>query len=140
MEAFSGTQTDDQQTVVANLASSNTDATVMDSIAPNTNLFLGNVDLANGTYTGVATGYAPDLTVSVTVLDNKITNILIISHNENNIKYYGKAIDAIPTAIITNQTPVVDSISGATCTSIGIKQAVLNALSQAVIDGTLPCL
>jgi len=139
-EVFSGTQTVDQPTVTTNVASSNTDATVVNSIVPNINLFLGNVDLANGTYTGVATGYAPGLTVSVTVLDNKITDIQIISHNENNIKYYGKAIDAIPTAIITNQTPIVDSISGATYTSTGIKQAVLNALGQAVIDGTLPSL
>lgn len=138
LEAFTGNQTADQQTEVANVASSNTDATVIDSVTSNTNLFLGNVDLANGTYIGVGTGYAPDLTVSVTVLDNKITNIQIISHNENNVKYYGKAIDAIPTAIISNQTPVVDSISGATYTSTGIKQAVLDALSQAVIRGTLP--
>lgn len=136
LRAFTGNQTADQQTV----ASSNTDATVVDSVASSTNLFLGSVDLANGTYTGVGTGYAPNLTVSVTVLDNKITAIQIISHNENNVKYYGKAIDAIPTAIIANQTPVVDSISGATYTSTGIKQAVLDALSQAVIRGALPSL
>lgn len=140
LETFSGNQTTEQPIEVANVAPSNTDTTVIDSVVSNTNFFLGTVELANGNYTGVGTGYAPDLTVSVTVLDNKITDIQIISHNENNVKYYGKAIDAIPTAIIANQTPIVDSVSGATYTSTGIKQAVLDALSQAVIRGTLPSL
>jgi uncharacterized protein with FMN-binding domain len=91
------------------VAPSNADTTVIDSVFSNTNLFLGNVELANGTYAGVGTGYGPNLTVSVTVLDNNITVIQIIFHNENNVKYYGKAIDAIPTAIITSP-PIVDSI------------------------------
>ncbi|MBU4439013.1 MAG: hypothetical protein KJ779_05535, partial [Firmicutes bacterium] len=94
LEAFSGNQTTEQPTEVANVTSANTNMTVIDTVVSNTNLFLGNVELANGTYTGVGTGYAPDLTVSVTVLDNKITDIQILSHNENNVKYYGKAIDA----------------------------------------------
>lgn len=43
-------------------------------------------------------------------------------------------------AIIANQTPIMDCVSGATYTSTGIKQAVLDALSQTVIRGTLPSL
>ena len=72
--------------------------------------------------------------------DNVITTVQVVSHNENNVKYYGKAIDAVPAAIIAAQTPVVDTISGATYTSNGIMQAVINALAPAVVSGTLPSL
>lgn len=105
-----------------------------------TNLFLGNVDLKDGTYTGVAEGYGPDLRVSVTVAQNILTTVQVVSHNENNEKYYGKAIDAVPAEIIAKQTPLVDTISGATFTSTGIIKAVIKALEPAVISGTLPSL
>jgi len=104
------------------------------------NLFLGDVDLKDGTYSGVADGYGPDLTVSVTVSGNIITDIQVVSHNEGGVKYFGKAIDAVPQAIIAAQNPVVDTISGATYTSNGIMRAVLNALETAVISGSLPSL
>lgn len=117
-----------------------TDSTVTDTVVTTANLFLGSVDLKDGTYTGVAEGYGPELTVSVTVVQNVITDVQVVSHNENNMKYYGKAIDAVPAAIIAAQTPVVDAISGATYTSNGIMQAVINALAPAVISGTLPSL
>ncbi|MBK5245314.1 MAG: FMN-binding protein [Eubacteriaceae bacterium] len=39
--------------------------------------------------------------------------------------------DAIPQAIIAAQNPVVNTVSGATYTSNGIRQAVLNALDTA---------
>ncbi len=116
------------------------DATVTDTVVTKANLFLGSIDLKDGTYTGVAEGYGPELTVSVTVAENVITAVSVVSHNENNVKYYGKAIDAVPAAIISAQTPVVDTVSGATYTSTGIMQAVINALGPAVISGTLPSL
>ncbi len=102
------------------------------------NLFLGDVDLKDGTYTGVAEGYGPDLTVNVTVVENVLTSVELVSHHENNEKYYGKAIDAIPAEILAEQTPLVDTVSGATLTSNGIIKAVINGLEAAVISGTLP--
>lgn len=116
------------------------DPTVTDTVVAKANLFLGSVDLKDGTYTGVAEAYGPELTVSVTVAGNVITDVHVVSHNENNVKYYGRAIDAVPAAIVAAQTPVVDTISGATYTSNGIMQAVINALAPAVISGTLPSL
>jgi len=138
-------------TEVAKANTGTTESSVIDTVVaqPSTtttpvvdkaNLFLGNVDLKDGTYTGVADGYGPNLTVSVTVSGNIITDIQVVSHNEKNVKYYGRAIDAVPRAIIAAQNPVVDTISGATYTSNGIMQAVLNALDTAVISGTLPSL
>ena len=117
-----------------------TSTNVTDTVVTKANLFLGSVDLKDGTYTGVADGYGPDLTVSVTVADNVITDVSVISHNEVGEKHYGVAIKAIPAAIVAQQTPVVDTISGATYTSNGVMKAVINALEPAVISGTLPSL
>lgn len=127
--------TTDQKT-----ATTSSGSTVTDTVVATANLFLGSVNLTDGTYIGVADGYGPDLTVSVTVAGNVISDVHVVSHNENNVKYYGRAIDAVPAAIIASQTPVVDAISGATYTSNGIMRAVINALEPAVISGTLPSL
>lgn len=123
-----------------NVTTNSSSTTVTDTVVTKANLFLGSVDLKDGTYTGVADGYGPDLTVSVTVAGNVITDVQIVSHNEVGEKHYGVAIEAIPAAIVAQQTPVVDTISGATYTSNGVMQAVINALEPAVISGTLPSL
>ncbi len=130
-DATSGANTDTRST---------TETTVPDAVTEKANLFLGTVDLMDGTYTGVADGYGPDLTVKVTVAGNVISTVQVVSHHEDGVSHYGRAIDAIPAAIVAQQTPVVDSISGATYTSDGIMKAVINALEPAVISGTLPSL
>lgn len=94
--------------------------------------------LKNGIYTGVADGYRPGLKVSVEIMNNTITSIEIIEHNEVNSRFYQKAFDSIPQAIVDNQSTELATTSGATFSSIGIMNAVNNALSQALIDGTLP--
>lgn len=105
----------------------------------NKKLLMGMADIKDGTYTGVAEGYGPDLTVAVSVLGNQIMSVEVVSHNENNVKYYGKAIDAVPAAIVAGQTPYVDTVSGATYTSNGIMQAVVNALEQGLVSGCICC-
>lgn len=120
-----------------NLSKQAKDLNQNNALVEKTNLFLGNIDLTDGTYTGLAEGYGPELTVSITVLNNELTDIQVVSHNENNEKYYSKAIDAIPSEMIAKQTILVDTISGATLTSNGIIKAVLNGLEPAVISGTL---
>jgi uncharacterized protein with FMN-binding domain len=92
----------------------------------------------DGVYTGEADGYRPGLKVSVSIKNNAITSVEILEHNEVNSRFYQKAMDAVPQKIIDNQSTDVDSVSGATFTSIGIKNAVNDALSKALISGTLP--
>jgi len=96
------------------------------------------VALKDGTYTGSADAYGPGLTVSVTVENGKVTSVEIVSHNEKNARYYQAPIQVIPEEIVQNQTLNVDIVSGATFTSIGIKNAVIDALSAAVLSGQLP--
>jgi len=83
----------------------------------------------DGTYTGVGKGKNPDLKVAVTIKDNKITNVEIVSNNETKGK---EALNTVPKKIIDTQSTSVDVVSGATMTSKGIMMAVNDALSQAV--------
>jgi uncharacterized protein with FMN-binding domain len=100
--------------------------------------FLENVILTDGTFTGEGEGFNPGIVVEITISDNKITNIVVIEHDENKEEYYGVPVETIPQEIIDEQNPVVDVVSGATCTSIGIMEAVLDALSKSIVEGELP--
>ncbi|SHI04151.1 FMN-binding protein [Clostridium grantii] len=85
----------------------------------------------DGTYEGKGNGYGRGLNVSVNIKDGEINDIVIVSHNEVGKQYYEQAFEEIPRAIIETQNIHVDSISGATNTSNGIKEAVGNALEEA---------
>lgn len=92
----------------------------------------------DGVYTGEATGYRDGLVVEVTIEDHRIVLIEVVNHNEKNERFYGVPIATIPGEIVATQDPIVDTISGATMTSIGIINATIDALEQALISGTLP--
>jgi uncharacterized protein with FMN-binding domain len=92
----------------------------------------------DGVYTGVATAFGPNLTVEVTIVSGEITDVVIVSHNEKNAMFYDPAFEAVPDDIVNNQSVEVDSVSGSTYTSVGVKNAVLDALAQALISGELP--
>lgn len=98
---------------------------------------LQNNEFKDGTFTGEATGYRAGLIVSVEIKDNEIINIEVTDHNEVNSRFYAKPIVTIPEEIIEAQTTEVDTVSGATFTSIGIINAVNDALSKALISGEL---
>jgi uncharacterized protein with FMN-binding domain len=110
--------------------------TTLDTLTSGEQLTYGN--FKDGTYTGSATGYGTGLTVEIILLDNTITSITIIDHNERNSQYYSKAFSTIPSKIISSQSLDVDTVSGATFSSVGIINAVNSALSMALIEGSLP--
>ena len=84
----------------------------------------------DGTYTGVGKGFRPGLTVSVTIKNDKMTNIQIVAINDTS-SYYSEPVNTIPSEIIQAQSTNVDAVSGATRSSDGIMMAVKDALSQA---------
>jgi len=90
-----------------------------------------NQKYIDGIYEGVAQGYGPDLKIQLVIGEGEIANIVVLSHNEQNEQYYQLPIIEIPKAIIEQQSPYVDTISGATYTSIGIINATIDALQQA---------
>lgn len=93
---------------------------------------------SDGTYTGVATGFSEGLTVEVVIKDNQIISVVIVEHFEMNENFWGIPVQLIPELIIEAQDPLVDSVSGASMTSIGIMNATINALEEAIIEGDLP--
>lgn len=94
-----------------------------------------SIDMASGNYTdgtyeGSATGYSQGIKVNVTVSGGKISNIDIVSHNETP-GFYEPAFQTVPQEIISKQSTDVDTVSGATYSSVGIINAVNDALSNA---------
>lgn len=84
----------------------------------------------DGTYEGEAEGFGGPISVSVTVEDGKVTELNILSAEKEDGAYLSMAKDIIPT-IIEQQTWDVDTISGATFSSTGIKNATQQALEKA---------
>ncbi|MCR3921787.1 MAG: FMN-binding protein [Firmicutes bacterium] len=86
-------------------------------------------ELANGTYTGSGEGLYSTITVEVTVAEGKITDVQVVSGSDTE-EYFAQAKNTIPQRIVDEQKIDVDVASGATFSSKGIKDAVLNALQQ----------
>ena len=85
----------------------------------------------DGIYTAEATGFEGQITVQVTVAEDKITDITILSA-EDEEEYLSRAKQVIP-AILEGQSPNVDTVSGATYSSTGILNAVKLALAKAAV-------
>lgn len=83
----------------------------------------------DGTYYGTGTGFGGLVKVEVVVADGKISNIRIVEHQDGG--EYMSSASSLLQAIISSQSTNVDTVSGATYSSVGLIQAVRNALSQA---------
>ena len=90
----------------------------------------------DGIYTAEAIGFEGKITVQVTVAEDKITDITILSA-EDEEEYLSRAKQVIP-AILEGQSPNVDTVSGATYSSTGILNAVKLALAKAAEPGETP--
>ena len=90
------------------------------------------VSLKDGIFKGTATGFRSGLTLQVELLDNRIESIEITDHREIGRDFWEYPMKVIPQAIIKTQNTKVDSVSGATATSLGIMAAVEDALKLAV--------
>ncbi len=88
----------------------------------------------DGIYYGTGTGFGGPLKVKVEISDGKITSIQIVENSDGS-GYISKA-SALISSIISKQSTNVDTVSGATYSSVGIIQAVRDALSQAATNGS----
>ncbi len=84
--------------------------------------------MESGDYEGIAETTLVKVTVTVTVLDHQITDIVINRHENGK----GQAANAIVKSMIEQNNWNVDGISGATTSSNVIKSAVSNALSKGI--------
>lgn len=84
----------------------------------------------DGIYDGTAEGFGGPITVNVTVSDGNISEINIVSADHEDGAYLTMAQDIIP-VILEKQSADVDTVSGATFSSTGIRDAVRQALEKA---------
>lgn len=84
----------------------------------------------DGTYEGEGQGFGGTIRVQLTVADGRISEIHVVSAEKEDSSYLAMAEDLLP-AILQNQSADVDTISGATYSSTGIKKAASQALAQA---------
>lgn len=85
---------------------------------------------SDGVYQGTAAGFGGDITVEVTIESGRITDVAIVSADNEDGAYLDMAEDIID-SILEAQSADVDTISGATFSSTGIKDAAAEALEQA---------
>ena len=91
----------------------------------------GDSPFKDGTYSGSAEGYGGQIEMKVVIRSGRITSIGKVSAPGEDAAYWDMAQAVIP-AIIDAQDPNVDTVSGATFSSTGIKNAVIKALQKAV--------
>lgn len=83
----------------------------------------------DGTYVGTGQGKYSIITVSITIQNQSLTEILILDHDETLSKI--STTVSLMDEMLEKQMIDVDVVSGATFSSNGIKDAVLEALSTA---------
>ena len=91
------------------------------------------VHYADGTHIGTGEGYNGTITVAVRIADGQITGVTVVSTSDDSS--YWQSATAIIDEVVEKQSADVDSVSGATYSSKGLKEAISNALATAVIDG-----
>lgn len=83
-----------------------------------------------GTYTATAQGFGGDVTVTITVDAESITDVVIEGAQETD-GIGSRAVEELPEAIKSAQSEEVDAVAGATITSKAIQTAAGEALAQA---------
>lgn len=84
----------------------------------------------DGTYTGSAQGFGGAITVQVTLANDEITDIQVTSAPGEDSAYLSQG-ESVISSIISAQSTDVDTVSGATFSSTGIINAVVDALGKA---------
>uniref|UniRef100_A0A7C9JIH2 FAD-binding protein n=1 Tax=Muribaculaceae bacterium Z82 TaxID=2304548 RepID=A0A7C9JIH2_9BACT len=109
------------------------DATNGDGAASATKATAAPVAFTAGTYEGSAQGKHGPITVQVAFGPDSIEAITVESHTET-ADLSDVALTVIPQAILATQSLGVDTVSGATLTSMGVIGAVGEAAAQAGAD------
>ena len=84
----------------------------------------------DGTYTGEAQGFGGTIQVQVTLSGDEITDIQVTSASGEDAAYLSQG-EGVISSIISSQSTDVDTVSGATFSSTGIINAVVDALGKA---------
>ena len=88
---------------------------------------------ADGIFEGAGTGFGGELRISVTIRNGEITDIAFVSYRES-YATTSRAFPLLRQRILEAGSPIIDSVSGATLTSLAVKTAVADAARAAGID------
>lgn len=86
-------------------------------------------------YTATIEGHNAPLSVQVSVDGTTITDVKVTKHAETSA-IGTVAIERVPLAVVKNQSVAVDTVSGATITSMAILAGIRDCLRQAGLDPT----
>lgn len=130
LEDAAKAQEEAKAAAVANASSKETagDTTAADSSDADTS-DADNV-YKDGTYTGEAQGFGGTIQVQVTLASDEITDIQVTSAPGEDSAYLSQG-EGVISSILSAQSTDVDTISGATFSSTGIINAVVDALGKA---------
>lgn len=92
-------------------------------------LMLSSLTFSETTTIGKGLGFKGDLEVVVTTEGDTITDIRVVEHMDTD-KYADGAFAVLIPEMLENQTTDIDSFAGATGTSLGLKEAVTDALNK----------
>ena len=87
----------------------------------------------NGTFEGSGTGYGGTITVQVTLEDDTITAVSVVSAPGEDSAYLSQGENVI-NSVISEQSTDVDTISGATFSSTGILEAVNDSEKNLMLE------
>lgn len=97
-------------------------------------LSISSVTVAkDGTYTATTLGRNGDVTVQVTISNNKIENVKVLNWSETHPVADLPKIK-VPADIVKYQSTNVNNVSGATLTTFAIKAAVRDCIKQAGLN------
>ncbi|HCX65477.1 MAG TPA: hypothetical protein DHN33_09730, partial [Eubacteriaceae bacterium] len=86
-----------------------------------------------GTYTATIYGYLSDVTVETTFSESEITEVSVVEQNETP-ELFTLVEEQVPAAIVEHQSLSVDSVTGATMSSVAVVRAVSDCVEQAGAD------
>jgi len=84
-------------------------------------------------FTGTAIGHGGTVTVDVTVLGEDIVDVEVVSHSET-MFFYDLPFARTITALVNDRNLNADIVAGATMSSMAIRAAIMDALTQADFD------
>lgn len=84
-------------------------------------------------FIGKGPGFSGEIKVDVVVKGDEIKDIKLVSDNETS-HIISRSFPILKERMLKAQSPIVDSVSGATYTSLGIKRAVAGALKESGKD------
>ena len=98
---------------------------------------LSEIVLADGTYSASSPSYEGYLRIQVVILDNEIVDVFVLDYGStdpNRRPQYNLAVDNMIAEIIDTNSTDIDTVSGATETTVALLEALEIAIDFATVE------